>query len=149
MIWGEASGAVVKEADRIKRMGERQGWKEGGKELEGGERIDGKAGKHRKAEDRGENRKMEGRRRAGLGGKMSNGEGKKDDVWGRGEERGPGEKRRGRKLGSGETHAIFCPTTSSGAGLQSPQLPGQCYHRGADSWARPSQAASAAPAPHA
>lgn len=40
MIWGEASGAVVKEADRIKRMGERQGWKEGGKELEGGERME-------------------------------------------------------------------------------------------------------------
>lgn len=51
----------------------------------------------------------------------------KDEVWGRGEGGGQREKRRGRKLGSGGTHvAIFRPTTSSGAGLQTPQLPGQC-----------------------
>lgn len=86
-----------------------------------GQRIKGKGQK-------GERNKKDGEKTAGWRGKRSTGEEKKDDVWER-KRRGKrtGEKRRrGRKLGSGGTHAaIFRPTTSSGAGLQTRQLPEQ------------------------
>ena len=94
-----------------------------------------------------------GKERGQRGGKRSTRKEKKGDVRGRGEtkeEEGRARGRRRRKRGSGGTHAaVFRPTTSSGAGLETTRLPWQSWLRGAGRQAGPGRAASVAPAPHA
>lgn len=126
---GEEDGEVVVDGDRIKEEERvRRGMEGGGKRARGREKGRWKSRKTKRVQGGGQKgeKKTGERRRVGWREKRSGGSERRRTKYGEEERERREQRRTGGKLGSGGTHAaIFWPTTSSGAGLQTPQLPGQ------------------------